>query len=572
MVKKPKLLKVTDRLLTSICKSHLLESILGDLEETYAANLTSVGAFRAGFSYFIQSIGFLKPVFLKKSSHSNTKAMFRNYFIATVRNLQRHKFYALINLIGLSIGMTAGFFILQYAYRQLTYDRFLENRENIYRVQTNRYNNGELTTQWASGCAGVGLHMKEDFPEVVDFVNLRKSFAQISYEENYFSVSHPYYAGNNFFEVFSIPLVQGVDSLVLKEPMTVVLSESLAKKIFGDESPVGKIIQQNDVANFKVTGVFRDLPERSHFKFDLLYSFDSYVAFAGQEVRTSWQWDGFLNYVVLHPDVDPEELAEKFPEWITSREGEELAQYNAGMEFVLQPLSKIHLISNYRGEIKPTGNQTITYFLLIIGMFVLFIAWINYINLTTARAISRAKEVGIRKVMGSYRAQLIGQFMFESFFLNFVAFAVSAILVVMIFPIFNRFVGNSVVYTWPDTPVFWFGLIGLFLVGFILSGFYPAFVLSNFKPITVLKGKFASSTKGKNLRKGLVTFQFLASVILITGTYVVFKQMTHLRSQDLGVNIDQNVIVKTPVYASDSIMAIKDAVFRNKIAANSAVN
>ena len=571
MDKKPKILSITRNLLERFCKPSILEGILGDLEESYFENQKIKGALRTKLIHLIQVMGFLRPRFRKQSKHSNYEAMLKNYITSTVRNLRKHKFYAFINIFGLVVGMTAGFMILQYVYYELTYDNFFENKENIYRVQTNRYNNGELTTQWAAGCAGVGLHLKEDFPEVKDFVVMHSSGAQISFDKKYFELTNPYYASGNFFEFFSVPLLRGVDSLVLKEPWTVVISESLARKIFGEENPVGKRIKQNDATDFTVTGVFEDLPERSHMEFDLLYSFESYVLLTSPEARTAWQWDGFLNYVSLYPGTDPDEFSEKFPDWIETREGEELAQYNAGMEFVLQPLPKIHLISNYIAEIKTTGNEKTTYFLLIIGMFVLFIAWINYINLTTARALNRAKEVGIRKVLGSYRAQLVFQFMFESFVLNLLAFLIATVLILLVFPAFNEFVGRNVSYTWPDAPVFWIGLSIVFISGFFLSGFYPAFVLSRFKPITVLKGKFSGSSGGNNLRRALVTFQFLASVVLITGTYVVYKQMNYMQSQDLGVNINQKMILSTPGFASDSISNIKDAYFRNILDNNSSV-
>ncbi|MEO1254413.1 MAG: ABC transporter permease, partial [Bacteroidota bacterium] len=489
---------------------------------------------------------------------------------ATIRNLKKHKFYATINIFGLIVGMTAGFMILQYVFHELTYDRFIIDKENIYRIQTNRYNKGELSTQWAAGAAGAGNFLKRDFPEVKEFVNLHSSIAQISNDKKYFELTHPYYAGENFFTFFSIPLLRGVDSTALKGSMKVVLSESLANKIFGDEDPMGKIITQNDASDFVVSGVFPDFPERSHMKFDLLYSFDSYASFRGDEVRTQWNWDGFLNYVKLYDGTDQKTLEAKFEDWLINLVGEE-NQRNFRIELLLQPLTKIHLISNYRGEIKPTGDEKTTYFLLIIGLFILFIAWINYINLTTARAMSRAKEVGIRKVMGSHRSQLVGQFMFESFFLNLLSFIIAALIVILIYPAFNQFVGKGSIYTWPDAPIFWVGLVLVFLMGLILSGLYPAFVLSGFKPIAVLKGKFSSSSKGNALRKSLVTFQFLASVILITGTFVVYKQMNYLQSQDLGVAIDQTMIIRAPFYPSDSIMDIKDAVFKNKMNANPSI-
>lgn len=570
MDSRPKILSITETLLERFCKESIVEGVLGDLEECYFENINTKGKLRSNLTLTFQVIGFLRPRFKKKSKHSNIEAMLTNYLTATFRNLNKHKFYAFINIFGLIVGMSAGFMILQYVYHQLSYDQHIADKENIYRIQTNRYNQGELSTQWAAGAAGAGNLMYQNFPEVIEFVNLHSSRAQISYDRKYFELSHPYYAAKNFFTFFSIPLLKGNEETALDGNMKVALSETLAKKIFGDEDPLGKIITQNDRWDFEVTGVFADFPEKSHMKFDLLYSFDSYITFTSERAMTGWNWDGFLNYVKLHPGTDPNQLSEKFDPWLTELRGEE-DQENFRIELILQPLTKIHLISNYFSEIKPTGNEKTTYFLLIIGFFVLFIAWINYVNLTTARALSRAKEVGVRKVMGGHRNQLIAQFLFESLVLNLISICIAAGLVILLYPVFNQFVGNSEMYTWPEAPFFWVGLVSVFFLGFLLSGFYPAFVLSNFKPISVLKGKFASSNSGNNLRKGLVTFQFLASVILITGTYIVYQQMNYLQSQDLGVSIEQTVIIQTPVFQSDSVMAIKDEVFRNNLSSNPSV-
>lgn len=497
--------------------------------------------------------------------------MFSSFFRTIWRQLTRHSFYSFLTIFGLAVGIAAGFLILQYVYFETTFDQFFEDKDNIYRVQLNRYNKGELATQWAAGCAGVGLAMKEDFPEVKEFVNMTKSNAQISYEKNYFKLDYAYYAGQTFFEVFSVPLLRGIDSLVLKEPFKVVLSESIAKKIFGNADPVGKLLKMNDETDFEVTGIFQDLPERSHMKLDLLYSFETYVNFTSENARTAWQWDGFLNYVQLQPGTDVEALQAKFPSFIENRAGEELEQYNAGMEFLLQPLTKIHLISDYRGEIKPTGDERATYFLLIIGLFVLVIAWVNYINLTTAHSLKRAREVGIRKVLGSYKSQLMRQFLMESTAMNLLAFVLASLFIFLSFPYFNEFLGRQTAFSWPDSTLFWASLVGIFLGGTLLSGFYPALILSKFRPVTVLKGKFAQSAKGNLLRKGLVTFQFLASIFLITGTYVVYQQLNFLQSQDLGVDIDQTLVINTPSYSSDSVLVTRDDIFKDKLQGESFV-
>lgn len=561
----PWLMRKADHWLEHFCDPYLLEGIQGDLYESYLKQKKEKGSRLASMLYFFKALGFLRGSFKRKRKQNNLEAMFKNYFTATIRNLTRQKFYSGINVFGLVLGMTAGFMILQYVYHELTYDQFFENKENIFRVQTNRYNNGELSTQWAGGAAGAGYHLAENIPEVLDYVNLRRSGAEISYQEKYFQLTQAFYARENFFEVFSIPLVQGVDSTVLAEPFTVVLSESFAKKMFGSENPVGKIIKQNDATDYKVTGVFQDLPERSHMSFELLYSFKSYLSFFDEGVYTNWNWDGFHNYVVLQPGADRGLVNQKIAQVLQDQMGEEMEQRNYLIELILQPLSEIHLISNYIGEIKPTGNKKTTYFLLIIGLFVLVIAWINYINLTTARALNRAKEVGVRKVLGSSKQQLVGQFMFESFFLNTIAFVIAVGVVLLIFPIFNEFVGRSASYSWPSSPLFWVGLAGILLLGFFLSGFYPSFVLTSFRPVDVLKGKLTATESGGGIRKGLVIFQFLASAVLITGTYIVYQQMNHLRSQKLGVSIEKNLIIPTPVFSSDSISDIYDGIFRNRL-------
>ncbi|MEQ8472661.1 MAG: ABC transporter permease [Marinoscillum sp.] len=555
-----------DKLLQRFCSDSLYEGIYGDLQELYFHEVSTIGHTRAKYLYHWRAFGFFRSTFSKKIDQLKFNiAMWKNFFTITLRNLSKHKVYSIINILGLAIGLSAGFMILQYVYYETTYDQSFDNKENIYRVQLNRYNNGELSTQWAAGCAGAGLHMKEDFPEVEEFVNLHQSGAMVSRNKNYFQPEFAFYAGETFFKVFSIPLISGDRETALSEPYTVALSESMAEKLFGDEDPMGKNVKLNDEDNFMVTAVYQDFPEKSHMKFDLLYSFDTYVIYTSEDARTRWQWDGFLNYVALKDGTNPKVLEAKFPDWIEQREGEELATYNAGMEFLLQPLTEIHLTSHYRGEIKQTGDKTSTYFLLIIGMFVLVIAWINYINLTTARSINRAKEVGIRKVMGSFKSQLVHQFLFESSFINFLALSGAALLVIILFPYFNDFIGRPSSYSWPDASWFWFGLGTLFLAGIALSGLYPAVVLANFKPVTVLKGKFSGSAKGNLMRKGLVVFQFLASIILITGTYIVYDQLSFLQNQDLGFKTQQTLVIKTPSYGSDSLRLIREVAFKNYV-------
>jgi putative ABC transport system permease protein len=562
-----------EKWLENLIDPYLLEGIQGDLYEKYYLISTQKSSFRANLSYIWNAIGYIRYFSLKsKNSRSNIEAMFKNYLTITLRSFKKHKVYSFINLFGLAVGITAGFIILQYVYYEFNYDTHLQNRENIYRVQQDRYNKGELTTQWAAGCAGIGPDLKEAFPEVDKYVKLHVSGASLKYNNRYLDIKHPYYASEDFFEVFSIRLLSGVDSLVLKEAYKVVISESTAKNIFGNEDPLGKIIIQSDNRDFEVVGVFEDIPEHSHMKIDLLYSFKTYVALTDEGANTQWNWDGFMTYVKLKNGSNPQALEAKIPTLVQTKKGEDYETTGEGIEFHLQPIDKIHLTSDYIMEFKANGNEQTTYFLLIIGIFLIAIAWINYINLTTARSMQRAKEVGIRKVLGSHRSQLVKQFMFESVFINLISIIISALLIAAIYPYFNQFVGISNPYTIPEAPIFWMVFLGILLLGTILSGFYPALVLSGFKPISVLKGKFESTGSGNVLRKSLVIIQFLTSVILITGTFAVYRQMDFLQDQDLGVATEQTMIINTPNVNSDSLYNIQYDLFRNNLLSESDIN
>lgn len=559
-----------DRWLEWFCEPWLYEGIRGDLDELYEYEAESKGQRKAKWLYNLRAIGFFRVTFYKKSKqyHSNWTTMWRHYLTITIRNLKRQKAYSIINLLGLTIGMTAGFMILQYVFYENTYDQFFDNKENIYRVRTDRFENGKIATQWASGASGAGIELAEEFPEVLDYVKLCGFGDLLVKDRNFFNYEHGFFATANFFEVFSIPLLKGNKSTALKELNKIVLSESMTSRIFGEQDPMGKEILTNNGTRFIVTGVFEDLPEKSHLAIDLLASMETRLSWMGEERdqgNRTWDWDGWTNYIVLQNGNSADELQAKIPEFVQRHEAPDEIDYVASINFVLQPLTDIHLTSDYRAEIKPTGDATAVNFLLIVGLFVLIIAWINYINLTTARSLSRAKEVGVRKVLGSHRGQLMRQFLFESIFTNIIAFVLTAALVLISLPYFSEFVDRSSAYTWPDQSWFWFGMITLLLGGTLLSGFYPALVLSGFKPIKVLKGKFSNSGSGNLMRKGLVIAQFLASIILITGTFIVYQQMSFLRNQQLGVDLEQTVVLESYKHYSDSINVPPYRVFKNLI-------
>ena len=489
--------------------------------------------------------------------------MFKNSLLTAWRSIIKNKVYSIINILGLAVGMAAFLLIALYARHEINYDGFHENKDNIYRVQQNRYNKGELTTQWAAGCAGIGPALKENFAEVEEFVKLHGTNVVLQFEEKVFKEERTYYATSNFFEVFSVKLIEGIDSLVLREPYSVVLSKSSAKKYFGDQDPIGETIKQNGRTEFTVTGVYEDISSQSHMAADMLYSFESFVDMTNEGARDRWDWDGFYTYVTLLPNTNQKDFEAKIPDFVVAKWGEEMAQSNHAMKFSLQPIKDIHLYSDYMYEMKANGDGKATYFLLIIAFFIIIIAWVNYINLSTSKSMERAKEVGIRKVLGSMRQQITRQFLTESFLLNFLAMILGFILMVAILPYFRTLSGINLTMVFTD-GFLWLTLVVLFIVGGFLSGLYPALVLSGFKPATVLKGKLSGASGGVVLRKSLVVFQFIASLVLMVGTVTVFEQLQFMKNQDLGVNIDQTLIVKGPNITdslyNDNFLAFKHAV------------
>ncbi|GAB3175421.1 ABC transporter permease [Telluribacter humicola] len=495
--------------------------------------------------------------------------MIQNYLKIAFRNLLRHLSFSLINIVGLAVGIAACLLILHYVSYELSYDDFHAKGDRIYRVRQDRYNDGVLSTQWAGGAFAVGNSFKDAFGEVEDYVKLVKTRALIATNgDERQKIEKTYWASASFFKVFSYPLIQGDPATALAEPNTAVITETVAQRLFRNENPMGKSIQINQNQVYKVTGVMKDMPANSHLKADMLRS---YVTFVNQTTRdgngpeTAWQWDGCLTYVQLRPDANPQALEAKFPALVDKLAGEDHRKYNSSAVYLLQPLKDIHLYSHYMEEAEPNGDGTTVYLLLGVAFFIVFIAWVNYVNLATARAINRAKEVGVRKAVGSLRSQLIGQFLAESALLNGLAVALALVLVALVIPLFNELSGQELTLSLLGNAEFWLALMALYVTGVFFSGLYPAFVLSGFQPIAVLKGKISTSGQGIILRKSLVVMQFTASLFLLVGTFVVFRQIKYMREQALGINIDQTLIVNPPIVRNDSTYMNQMTAFKQEL-------
>ncbi len=385
-----------------------------------------------------------------------------------------------------------------------------------------------------------------------------KEPASVSRLETYIETK-VFYAESSFLRMFTFPLIQGSPEKALENPHTAVISESSARKYFGKENPMGEMIILTNTFGkqlFQITGVAQDVPENSHLKFDFLLSYKTLIQLRPQAAHY-WGWNYFFTYVLLSPEADPQSLQLALDEYI---ERHDLHGKDYKRKFLLQPLKKIHLYSNLRYEPETVGNARTVAFLTIIALFILIIAWTNYVNLSTARSITRAKEVGIRKVLGSRRIQLVRQFLSESALLNILALIAASILVKFFLPFFNRLTGKSLSLSSAFSSSAWIWLVVSILFGTALSAVYPALVLSAYAPESMIKGKFSRSSRGVNFRKMMVTLQFAISIILIVGTLTVYKQLRYMQNKDLGIQIEQAMAVRIPgnyAYSTDRVNRFK---------------
>ncbi|HEY9049687.1 MAG TPA: ABC transporter permease [Ohtaekwangia sp.] len=494
--------------------------------------------------------------------------MLKNYLLTTFRNIARRKGFSFLNVLGLSIGLAASLLIFQYVKDELSYDAFHEKGKDIYRVQYDAYRDKSLMFQSATAFNKVGPSLKAEYPEVENYCRLylRYGGGVIRYNDISIKEDNIFNADQSFFEMFSYPLVAGDRATALKEPNTAVVEEATARKYFGNENPIGKRIRFGNNEEYEITGVLHS-PVNSHLSFSFLFSYSTYPklypSMTKDDWENAWGWYDFYNYIQLKPGTDPKTLEAKLPAFIKKygREGD-----GDRMKFSLQHLPAIHLYSDLIQEAKPNGNGRSVYFLLIIALFILVIAWVNYINLATARAIERAREVGVRKSIGAGKFQLMGQFVAEAVILNLAGLVLAMVLLCVAIPFFNLLSGKELSNSIFTDIYFWYTVGGLFIGGSLLSGIYPAFVLSSYQPARVLKGSMAGSRDGIFMRKALVIFQFTASVVLIAGTLIVYQQLRFMHNRALGIDIDQVLVINAPgVVENDNQYPSQYTSFKNEI-------
>ena len=476
--------------------------------------------------------------------------MLKNYFITAWRNLIKRKAFSFINIAGLSIGISVCFIIMLYVQDELNFDRFNKNADRIVRIVFKADINGGKIYE-ANVMPQVASAMTKDYPEVEDATRLRVAGApKISYKGRNFRDDELVFVDPNFFSIFTLPLIEGDVKTALKEPNTLVITKAAAKKYFGNENPIGKtlVFTSNNNEPFKVTGLIDKVPVNSHFQFDLFGSMTG----LNEAKSDSWMGSNFFTYILLKPGSDYKKLEAKLPGMVEKYMGPQIQQQMGvsleqfrkkgnGLGFVLQPLTSIHLYSHSNYELTSPGNVMYVYIFSAIAIFMLLIACINFINLSTASASKRAKEVGVRKVIGSGRLQLVKQFLLESALLTFFALLISYGLIQFLLPVFNDISGKDLSFEFEIRIIAAFIGLGVFVS--IVAGMYPAFFLSSFKPASVLKGKFTGGNNSFGLRSSLVVFQFFISVALIVGTIVVWQQMKYIQHKNLGYNKEQLITI-----------------------------
>jgi putative ABC transport system permease protein len=491
--------------------------------------------------------------------------MIRNYIKSAFRNIIKNKFYSFLNILGLSVGLIAFVFLFLYINDERSYDKYHENASRIYRIESNFTIAGKHE-MFAIVPIPMGPALQIEYPEVEKVVrmdgagnSLFRNEEKESYEEDF------YFTDSTFFQVFTHKMIMGDPDRCLVEPLSIVLTETIAKKYFGDKDPMGKILESGSGRQFKVTGVMEDVPTNSHLRFDALISGTTLSAEAGEEEYNSMEpirfWNiGVYTYIMLNKNSDIRSIHEKFPEFYVKYMKDIGDQVNASFELMSTPLIEQHF-SDHLSSDQPKGNKAFIYIFIAVALFILLIAAINYMNMATARSTKRAREVGIRKVAGAYKGQLIRQFLGESLMLSYISLVIAVVFVYILLPDFNLLAGKSVTYDIFQNPVFIIAIICIATIIGLIAGSYPAFYLSSFNPVTVVKGAVSKTGGSGMLRKILVVFQFFIATAMIISTVVVSQQLSYLRNKDLGFDMENMMILEL----QDSTFRAKASMFREEL-------
>ncbi len=510
--------------------------------------------------------------------------MLRHYLKLALRSFRKQSGFTVINIFGLATGMAACLLLLQYIGFELSFDRFHTKADHIYRVVNERYQDGDLVQKGTITYPTIGAALKEDYPEIRDatrFFYAGSGIARV--ETDVHRVEQPYFVDENFLEIFDFPVLAIATDSVLARSNQMMITREQADSWFNVKNAnyqqlLGETVLFNTAEDpYTIVGVLEDIPANSLLQFDMLLSYASAIRYFGEGVDNSWTWSDFYHFVELEPSAEVASLEAKLPEFSEHYfRGDEVS--GSHEIFRLQPLLEAHLQStDLEYEMGQTKNGRAIWSLLLLAFFILVIAWINYANLTSSRALERAREVGLRKIAGARHQQLVGQFLTEAFLANTLSLVVAIGLVVAIQPWFYSQLGVDLsqvglIESLALHPSIWVTGLGLWVAGILLSAFYPAWVLSSQGMSEILRGQLKRGRKGIALRNGLIVFQFAASIALIAGSFFVYQQISYLQHQDLGVNIDQVVVLEAPELANwDSTFIDRMDLFKQKLMENAAV-
>ncbi len=489
--------------------------------------------------------------------------MLKNLLSVALRNFKRDKWYSLLNILGLTIGITFGLLLIFYIKDELSYDRYNEKLDRIYRINSYIKEPEKDMLKWTSTQHPLGPMLKREFPEVeesVRFVNDGKDMFQLDDLRLY--IEKVYYADSTVFKVFTYPFLEGDPRTALVAPHSMVLTQSVAEAYFGKSTGiVGKSLRNDKGEVFKITGVVKDVPMHSHLRFNILLSLST----AGKDFDQNWGGFNIYTYVLLRPNVDAATFEKKLLPMYDKYMAPIFAQYNIKIHYGVQPVGAIHLHSDMEGEPEELGSISYIYIFGSVALFMLLIACINYMNLTTARSARRAKEIGIRKVTGSTQIQLVAQFLIESTLTAIFALLLSIGCIALLLPLFNSLSGKSISFGALMEPSTFLILLAVILFVGVVGGSYPAFYLSKFNPIHVLKGALSKGSSNATLRRTLVVVQFSISMIMIICTWVVYNQLKYLQNKDVG--FDKHEVVSLTVNASSDVSG-KISAFKNEMRKN----
>jgi len=495
--------------------------------------------------------------------------MIRNYLRVALRNLAKYRALSAINIFGLSIGLACCILIFLFDQYELSYDRFYAQADRIYRATLRGVINNAILNG-ANTPAPMAAALVREMPEVENATRvINLGFPVIRYKDKVFSEERFFWSDSNFFQIFDLPFVEGNPRTALTQPNSVVISESMAKKYFGDEEPIGKILNSDKRLDYRVTGVVKNVPANSHFHFDFM------ATYAPRGDEQIWLSNNFYTYFLLREGAGFDGFQEKFTSMVNKYIGPQVKQFigisfeqwmsSGGNQYtyVVEPMTSIHLQSHLPHEIEANGDSDYVYIFSFIAMAILLIACINFMNLSTARSERRAKEVGIRKTLGSNRSQLIGQFLAESVMMSAIAVGCALIFVEMALPFFNDLSGLDIRLKFFE-PVYMMPLLIIFTLGVgIIAGSYPAFFLSSFQPVTALKSDSKGGNRKSFLRGTLVILQFAISIVLSIGTFIVYTQLNYIQNRKLGFDKEQVIIVNKTDDIGAHISAFKSALLRN---------